>query len=99
MPAIERIREKVRQRDYYLSSHAEDEMAEEGLDRTDAEHALLHGFVEKKMTHDPRGTRYRVEGPASDGRLMHVVCRFRAEASMIIITVYEKGGPDEMRVL
>ena len=60
MPAIERIREKVRQRDYYLSSHAEDEMAEEGFGRTDAEHALLHGFI---------------------------------------ITVYEKGDPDEMRVL
>ena len=99
MSVIERIRQKIRQRDYYLSSHAEDEMVEEGFDRQDAEHAILHGFVEMEMTHDPRGTRYRVEGPAADGRLMHVLSRFREEGSMIVITVYEKGDPDEMRIL
>jgi len=88
--AIGRIREKLRQRDYYLSSHAEDEMAADGLERPDAENAILRGFVEKKMTRDPRGTRYRVEGPARDGRLVHVVCRFGEAGSLIVITAYQK---------
>jgi len=88
---IEEIREKIRNRDYYLSSHAEDEMAEDGFDRADMEHAILCGFVEKKLTHDPRGTRYRLEGPALDGRMMHVLCRNKELDSMIIITVYAKG--------
>ena len=89
MSAIEEIREKIRQRDYYLSSHAEEEMAEDAFERADLENAILCGFVQKKMTRDARGTRYRIEGPAKDGRLMQVICRFRATGSLILITVYE----------
>ena len=90
MPVIDRIREKIRTRDYYLSSHAEEEMAEDGFERSDMESAILGGFVEKRLTHDPRGTRYRVEGPARDGRPMHVLCRFREAGSLIVVTLYEK---------
>jgi hypothetical protein len=86
---IERIREKIRARDYYLSSHAEEEMAEDAFDRPDVENAILVGFMHKKMTRDARGTRFRIEGPAKDGRLMHVLCRFQETGSLILITVYE----------
>ena len=99
MSAIERIRQRIRERDYYLSSHAEDEMAEDGFERPDVENAILNGFVQKRMTRDPRGTRYRIEGPARDGRLMHVVCRLREAGGLIIITAYAKVDADEMRVL
>jgi len=90
MPIIEKIRHKVQSRDYYLSSHAEDEMAEAAFERSDVENAILLGFVQKKLTHDPRGTRYRVEGPSHDGWLMHVLCRLKEAGSLIIITVYKK---------
>ena len=90
MSIIEKIRQKVRNRDYYLSSHAEEEMAEDGFERQDVENAILQGFIQKKLTRDPRGTRYRIEGPATDGRLMHVLCRLRGTGPLIIITVYEK---------
>lgn len=90
MAAIERIREKIRSRDYYLSSHAEDEMAEDGFERKDVDNAILRGTVERRLIRDPRGTRYQVEGPACDGRLMSVVCRFKEAGPLIIITVYEK---------
>jgi hypothetical protein len=91
MSVIEKIREKIRTRDYYISSHAEDEMAEDGFERADIENAILKGFVQKKLTRDPRGTRFRVEGPAIDGRLIHVLCRFKEVGSLIIITAYQKG--------
>lgn len=91
MSVLGRIREQVRARDYFLSSHAEDELAEDGLDRADMENAILYGLVDKRLTHDPRGTRYRIEGPARDGRPMHVLCRFREASSLVIITVYAKG--------
>ena len=81
---------KIRGRDYYLSSHAEEEMAEDRFERQDIENAILQGSVEKKLTRDPRGTRYRIEGPATDGRLMNVLCRFKEAGPLIIITVYEK---------
>jgi hypothetical protein len=43
------------------------------------------------MTQDARGTRYRIEGPALDGRTIHVVCRHREIGDLIIITVYALG--------
>ena len=92
MSVIHRIRRKIRERDYYLSSHAEEEMAADGFDRLDVENAIFYGIADKRLTHDPRGTRYRIEGPAHDGRLMHVICRFREIGNLIIITVYEKEG-------
>ncbi|NJO72349.1 MAG: DUF4258 domain-containing protein [Leptolyngbyaceae cyanobacterium RM1_406_9] len=79
---------KIRNRDYYLSSHAEDEMVDDYLERQDVEHAILRGQIRKTMTHDTRGTRYQIEGSTIDGRLIHVICRFRDEGSLIIITVY-----------
>ena len=88
MVTIDQIRQKVRSRDYYLSSHAEDEMVDDYLERKDVENAILRGYIEKMMTHDSRGVRYRVEGATIDGRLIHVICRFRENGTMIIITVY-----------
>jgi hypothetical protein len=88
MTILQRIRQKIVDRDYYISSHAEEEMLDDDLERKDIENAILKGRIEKKMTRDIRGTRYRMEGPAIDSRYIHVLCRFREDASLIIITVY-----------
>jgi len=61
---------------------------DDGFDRADVENAILKGFLDRKMTRDTRRTRYRIEGPSVSGRTMRVICRFREEASLIIITVY-----------
>jgi len=82
------IRQKVIDRAYYLSSHAEEEMLDDELRRDDVENAILKGRIEKKLSEDIRGIRYRIEGPAKDGRLIHVICRFREDTNLIIITVY-----------
>ena len=87
MTIIQSIRQKVIDRGYYLSSHAEEGMLDDDLDRIDIENAILKGYIEKRMTQDIRGTRYRLEGPALDGRLI-VLCRFKENANMILITVY-----------
>jgi hypothetical protein len=87
---IERIRKKIREKDYYLSSHTEEEMVDDDFERNDIENAILRGIIEKKMTHDIRGTRYRIEGPSHDGRSLHALIRFTDLGPLIIITVYEK---------
>jgi hypothetical protein len=88
MTRIQRIRQKIIDRAYYLSSHAEDEMLDDELERDDVEHVILKGRIQRKLSEDRRGTRYRIEGPAKDGRLIHVICRFKADGNLIIITVY-----------
>lgn len=85
---MQRIRQKIIDRAYYLSSHAEEEMLDDLLERDDVENALLKGRMQKKLSEDMRGVRYRIEGPAKDGRLIHVICRFREDANLVIITVY-----------
>jgi len=88
MSILKKIQQRIIDREYYMSSHAEEEMLDDDLERADIENAILKGFIDKKMTHDYRGTRYRIEGPARNQRAIHVVCRFRVTASLIIITVY-----------
>jgi len=85
---LERLRQKVPDRAYYLSSHAEEEMVDDQLERHDLEHAILGGRIQKKLTRDPRGPRFRIEGPAGDGRLIHVICRLDENEDLRIITVY-----------
>ena len=89
MVHISKIRQKILDRDYYISSHAEEEMLDDNLDRKDMENAVLKGSIEKKLKTDARGTRYRIEGPALDGRIIHVITRIKENGELLIITVYE----------
>lgn len=88
MARIQRIRQKIVDRAYYLSSHAEEEMLDDELTRDGIENAILKGRIEKKLSEDIRGTRYCIEGPVGDGRLAQVICRFDENSDVIIITVY-----------
>ncbi len=88
MPRIQRFRRKIIDRDYFISSHAEDELLDDRLSRFDVENAVLKGRIEKKLTEDFRGTRYRIEGPSLDGRRIHVVLRHTGNGDLIIITTY-----------
>jgi hypothetical protein len=90
MNVLGRIRQRILDRRYFLSSHAEDEMFDDNLERADVEHAVFHGKIDKRFTLDPRGTRYRITGPAVDQRTVCVVCRFHELNDLIIITVYAK---------
>jgi len=64
-------------------------MLDANLERADVVNAILKGSIERKLTHDIRGTRYRIEGPAKDGRTIHVICRFKEDSNLVIITAYE----------
>ena len=77
MAILQMIRQKIIDRQYYLSSHAEEEMLDDDLELKEIENAILKGWIDKKLTKDMRGTRYCIEGPALDGRMNQVLCRFR----------------------
>jgi len=93
---LERIRERIRLRQYDMSAHAMEEMAEDLLDITDVEAAVLTGRLVRVEKHDPRGTKYVIEGPATDGSTpVGVVGRFRGTARYLVITVYKVTAKDE----
>ncbi|MEH2141661.1 DUF4258 domain-containing protein [Nostoc sp.] len=87
---IDRIREKIRLRQYDMSAHAMEEMAEAMLTILDVEEAVLSGQVIRVEKDDPRGTKYIVVGTALDQQTpVGIVGRFASNGRYLIITVYE----------
>jgi len=48
MANLHKIRQGIIDRNYYLSSHAEEEMLNDGLDRKNVENAILKGWIKKR---------------------------------------------------
>ncbi|MDI6735396.1 MAG: DUF4258 domain-containing protein [bacterium] len=71
-----------------MSSHANDEMAEDFMVVADIESIILTGEIMRKFTHDPRGIRYEVRGYTVDYHRAYVVCRFLLSGVLLIITAY-----------
>ncbi|MBI3536321.1 MAG: DUF4258 domain-containing protein [Chloroflexi bacterium] len=88
MPILERIRYAVREQDYRISAHANEEMSEDYLTSEDVEKILLSGQIKKRFSRDPRGTRYEIAGKSTDGRRANVVCRFLPSQVLSIITAF-----------
>jgi hypothetical protein len=96
MAGIQEIRQKIVDRRYFLSSHADEELAADQLERADLEHAIFKGTIERRLRDDPRGTRYRIRGPARDGRIIDAICRCHETGDLVIITVYARGETNGM---
>ena len=89
---VERIRERIRLRQYDMTAHATEEMAEEDLNIIDVERAVLTGRVVQIQRGDPRGNKYVLEGTATDGATsVGVVGRFVGSNRYLIVTVYKIG--------
>jgi hypothetical protein len=88
MRALYGIRQAIREQRYRISSHANEEMSEDGLEAKDIESIILTGRVARRFTHDPRGTRYEIVGDTTDSRRACVVCRSLPSGVLLIITAY-----------
>jgi hypothetical protein len=83
------IRERLARGEYEMTlPHFIEEMAEDDLSFADVEAAIAGGKVRRRFTRDPRGTRYEVVGPATDGRQIAVVCRIKDTGKLLLITTY-----------
>lgn len=92
MRALERMHKAVREQRYRISSHANEEMSEDGLVAEDVESVILTGEIARRFTRDPRGARYEVAGGTTDGRRARVICRFLPSRIFLIITAYVEEG-------
>ncbi|HHT9138205.1 MAG TPA: DUF4258 domain-containing protein [Candidatus Wunengus sp. YC60] len=71
--------------------HFFEEMANDNLTFPDIEMAILNGRINRKFTHDPRGTRYEIVGTATDGRDIAVICRIKNTGKLLLVTTYVLG--------
>ncbi len=87
---LARIRALVKQGDYVLSIHAENELANDDLDERDLEAAILNGAIVRRER-DPIGRpKYVIAGPTLGRReLTAVVQLFQSRRLVVIITAYE----------
>ena len=83
---IEEIKRKVRSDIFILSTHADQEAADEAIDIAEVRSALLNGELLESYPDTGRGESCLVLGFV-DRRPIHVVCGWRREA-VLIITVY-----------
>ncbi|MCB0175957.1 MAG: DUF4258 domain-containing protein [Anaerolineae bacterium] len=88
MDLLQRIQRAVREQKYRVSSHANDEMADDFLMAADIESIIFTGKIARRFTKDPRGRRYAVLGSTTDNRRAYVVCRFLLSGVLLIITAY-----------
>ncbi|MDE0553691.1 MAG: DUF4258 domain-containing protein [Candidatus Poribacteria bacterium] len=89
---LQSIQQKIVRNFYQITEHAIDEMRNDRLSTVDVKHAIWRGQVVQRFTHDRRGIRYRLRGPARDGREINVICRILDTGELRIITVYATEG-------
>ena len=75
MDVLRRMRQAVRDDRYRISSHANEEMADDLLTASDIEieHVIDTARVTRRLTEDPRGTRYEVASETLDHRRVSVL--------------------------
>jgi hypothetical protein len=88
MSPLQRIRKAAREQRYRISSHANEEMADDDLVLNDVQDVLERGKIVAGFTRDARGKRYELAGRTSDGRRASVVCRFLPSGALLVITAY-----------
>ena len=72
-----------------MTTHTNDEMADDDMEILDIEHSILIGQILKVDKDDPRGTKYTIRGTNKSGVVqIETVGRFTTSGLYRIITVY-----------
>ena len=87
---LQRMRLKVRNRQYVMTVHAWEEMENDGLSILDVECALLSGRIVERQTERPWGERkYLIRGrPLEGDDTVVVAAKIGAAGDLVILTVY-----------
>lgn len=87
---LNRMREKVRRRQYVMTLHADEEMDDDGLTIFDIESGILTGtIIERQKDRKTKEQKYLVRGKTVDGaKVIVVVTRFGRIGKLVVLTVY-----------
>ena len=88
---LKRMRELIRNRQYVMLLHAEDEMDADGLTVYDVESIVLTGrIVERRKDRASVEWKYLVSGQALAGDAVTVVAKFGPTGKLVLITVFRE---------
>jgi hypothetical protein len=83
------MREKIRTRQYVMSTYAEEEMDHDNLTIFDVEHALLTGrIIERQKDQETGEWKYLVRGQSLTGAPIVAAAKLSFTGKLVILTVY-----------
>ncbi|HIE28212.1 TPA: DUF4258 domain-containing protein [Candidatus Poribacteria bacterium] len=83
------MREKVRRREYVVTSHARKEMNDDGLTIYDVERGILTGeIIERQQDKVTAEWKYRIRGETVEDDEVEVIAKISPTGKLVIITVY-----------
>ncbi len=86
---LQKMRKKIRAQEYVMTTHADEEMWDDGLAIQDIENAILTGQItERQKDRHSTEWKYLIKGPSLDGNLIAVVAKVGYTGKVTIITVY-----------
>lgn len=86
---LKEMRDKIRQRKYVMSIHAEEEMNDDCLSIYDIERGILTGkIVERQKDKETAEWKYRISGQTINGNEVEVIAKLSPTGKLVIITVY-----------
>ena len=86
---LRRMQAKVRQRQYVMTLHANEEMDDDGLTIFDVERGILTGeILERQRDRQSGESKFRMRGQTFGGEEIEVVAKISPSEKLVIITVY-----------
>ena len=86
---LRRMQTKVRQRQYVMTLHANEEMEEDGLTIFDVERGILTGeILEHQRDRQSGESKFRMRGQTLGGEEVEVIPKIGPTGNLVIITVY-----------
>jgi len=86
-----RMRQAIRTREYYVTTHADEEMYDDDLSIRDVERVVATGRIVERQK-DPQSSewKYVIHGVSLDSEAAAVVAKFGFTDRLVIITVYRR---------
>ena len=86
---LKEMRDKIRNREYIMTTHGEEEMDNDALSIYDVERCILTGTIlERQKDKLTAEWKYRVNGKSLSGDSVEVIAKFGPTGKLVIITVY-----------
>ena len=86
---LKEMRDKIRNREYILTSHGEEEMDNDSLSIYDVERCILTGrILERQKDKVTAEWKYRINGKSLSGGEVEAVAKLSPTGKLVIITVY-----------
>jgi hypothetical protein len=86
---LKEMRDKIRNREYILTIHGEEEMDNDSLSIYDVERCIMTGkILERQKDKATAEWKYRINGKSLSGGEVEVVAKLSQTGKLVIITVY-----------